>query len=79
MGEDRQPTIDGYEVIGPSDEPCTYCGERGGPVRPMQAQSGPVYLMQGRFKGVSREPLHEVCAGYWFEWYSALDIRGGQV
>ena len=38
-----------------------------------------VYLMQGLFKGVGREPLHEACAGYWFEWYSAINKRGGQV
>jgi hypothetical protein len=38
VSENRQPTIDGYEVIGLSDEPCEYCGERGGPVHPMQAQ-----------------------------------------
>ena len=78
VSENRQPTIDGYEVIGLSDEPCTYCGERGGPVHPMQAQSGPVYLMQGLFKGVGREPLHEDCAGYWFEFYSRINKRGGQ-
>ena len=77
VSENRQPTIDGYEVIGLSDEPCAYCGERGGPVHPMQAQSGPVYLMQGLFKGVGREPLHEVCAGYFFEFYSRINKRGG--
>jgi hypothetical protein len=52
------PAIDGFEVLGlEPDEPCTYCGERGG---------GPVYLMQGLFKGTGREALHQVCAGYWF-------------
>ena len=78
MSEDRQPTIDGYDVIGRSDEPCAYCGERGGPVHPMHPQSGPVYLLQGLFKGVGRESLHEVCAGYWFEWYRALNKSSGQ-
>ena len=77
LSENRQPTIDGYEVIGLSDEPCAYCGERGGPVHPMQPQSGPVYLMQGLFKGVGREPLHEACAGYFFEFYSRINKRGG--
>ena len=67
----------GYEVIGLSDEPCAYCGERGGPVHPMQPQSGPVYLMQGLFKGVGREPLHETCSGYFFEFYSRINKRGG--
>jgi hypothetical protein len=74
--ENRQPTIDGYEVISLSD---AYCGGRGGPVLPMQAQSGPVYLMQGLFKGVGREPLHETCAGYFFEFYSRINKRDGQV
>ena len=69
LSENRQPkTIDGYEVIGlEPDEPCTYCGERGG---------GPVYLMQGLFKGAGREALHEICAGYWFSWYSAVKRDG---
>ena len=72
LSENRQPkTSDGYEVIGlEPHEPCTYCGQRG---------DDPVYLMQGLFKGVGREPLHEVCAAYWFEWYSAINKRGGQV
>ena len=63
MSENRQPkTVDGYEIIGPEpDEPCAFCGERG---------DAPVYLMQALFKGVGREPLHENCAVYWFEWYS---------
>jgi hypothetical protein len=79
ISETHQPTVAGYEVIGLSDEPCTYCGKCGGPVHPMQAQSGPVYLMQGLFKGVSREPLHETCAGYWRDFYRALAAkRGGQ-
>jgi hypothetical protein len=71
LSENRQPkTIDGYEVIGlEPDEPCTYCGQRG----------APVYLMQALFKGVGREPLHEDCAGYWFEFYSRINKRGGQV
>ena len=71
LSENRQPkTIDGYEVIGLElDEPCTYCGQRG----------APVYLMQALFKGVGREPLHEDCAGYWFEFYSRINKRGGQV
>ena len=77
LSESRQPTVDGYEVIGLSDEPCTYCGERGGPVNPMQAQSGPVYLMQALFEGVGREPLHETCAGYFFEFYSRINKRDG--
>ena len=64
LTENRQPkTIDGYEVIGLEPvEPCTYCDQRG---------DAPVYLMQGLFKGVGREPLHEVCAGYFFEFYSS--------
>jgi hypothetical protein len=72
MSETPQPeTMDCYEVIGPEpDEPCTYCGQRG---------DDPVYLMQGLFKGVGREPLHETCAAYWFELYSAINKRGGQV
>ena len=71
LSENRQPkTIDGYEVIGlEPDEPCTYCAPRG----------APVYLMQALFKGVGREPLHEDCAGYWFEFYSRINKRGGQV
>jgi hypothetical protein len=69
MSEARQLTINGYEVIGLSNEPCTYCGERG---------DDPVYLMQGWFKGVGREPLHEVCAGYWLDWCSRINKRGGQ-
>ena len=71
LSENRQPkTIDGYEVIGlEPDEPCTYCGKR----------DGTIYLMQGLFKGVGREPLHEDCAGYWFEFYSRINKRGGQV
>jgi hypothetical protein len=68
MSEPLLPAIDGFEVLGlEQDEPCTYCGERGG---------GPVYLMQGLFKGAGREALHQVCAGYWFEWYSAVKRDG---
>ena len=72
MSENRQPkTVDGYEIIGlEPDEPCTYCGQRG---------DDAVYLMQGLFKGVGREPLHEACAGYWFEFYSRINKRGSQV
>jgi hypothetical protein len=51
------------------DAACEYCGQRG----------APVYLMQAMFKGVGREPLHEDCAGYWFEFYSRINKRGGQV
>ena len=60
MSETHRPkTIDGYEVIGVEpDAACEYCGQRG---------DDAVYLMQGLFKGVGREPLHEACAGYWFE------------
>ena len=43
------------------------------------ASDDAVYLMQGLFKGVGREPLHEACAGYWFEFYSRINKRGGQV
>ena len=72
MGETHRPkTIDGYEVIGlEPDAACEYCGQRG---------DDPVYLMQGLFKGVGREPLHETCAGYFFEFYSRINKRGGQV
>jgi hypothetical protein len=80
VNENHQPkTIEGYEVIGLSDESCAYCGERGGPVHPMQAQSGPVYLMQGLYKGGRREPLHEVCAGYFFEFYSRIRLGRGRL
>ena len=72
MSETHRPkTIDGYEVIGVEpNAACNYCGQRG---------DDPVYLMQGLFKGVGREPLHEDCAGYWFEFYSRINKRGGQV
>jgi hypothetical protein len=72
MSETHRPkTIEGYEVIGVEpNAACEYCGQRG---------DNPVYLMQGLFKGVGREPLHEACAGYWFEWYSAIDKRRSQV
>jgi hypothetical protein len=68
--ENRQPKpLDGYEVFGlEPDEPCTYCGERG---------DAPVYLVQGLCKGFGREPLHEVCAGYFFEFYRRIN-KGGQ-
>jgi hypothetical protein len=71
LSETHQPkAIAGYEVIGlEPDEPCTYCGNR----------DGTVYLMQGLFKGVGREPLHEDCAGYSFEFYSRINKRGGQL
>jgi hypothetical protein len=59
------PAVDGYEVICPADEPYAYCDGR----------EGPVYLMQAQFEGVGREPLHEHCARYWFEWYG----KAGQV
>ena len=64
MSENHRPkTIDGYEVIGVEpDAACEYCGQRG---------DDAVYLMQGLFKGVGREPLHEACAAYWFEFYSS--------
>jgi hypothetical protein len=72
MSETHRPkTIDGYEVIRVEpDAACEYCGQRG---------DDAVYLMQGLFKGVGREPLHEDCAGYWFEFYSRINKRGGQV
>ncbi len=72
MSETHRPkTIDGYEVIGVEpNAACEYCGQRG---------DAPVYLMQALFKGVGREPLHEECAGYWFEFYSRINKRGGQV
>ena len=74
MSETHRPkTIDGYEVIGVEpNAACEYCGQRG---------DDPVYLMQGLFKGVGREPLHEVCAGHFFEFYSRIRInkRGSPV
>ena len=72
MSETHRPkTIDGYEVIGVEpDAACEYCGQRG---------DDAVYLMQGLFKGVGREPLHEACAGYWFEFCSRINKRGSQV
>ena len=72
MSETHRPkTIDGYEVIGVEpNAACEYCGQRG---------DDPVYLMQGLFKGVGREPLHEACAAYWFEWYSTINKRRSQV
>ena len=68
--EDHRPkTIDGHEVIGLApDDPCTYCGERG----------GTVYLIRNTYIGLS-EPMHESCAGYWFEFCSRINTRGGQV
>ncbi len=67
----RPKTIDGYEVIGVEpDAACEYCGQRG---------DDAVYLMQGLFKGVGREPLHEACAAHWFKWWSAINKRGSQV
>jgi hypothetical protein len=70
LSENREPkTIDGYEVLSlETNAPCEYCGQRG---------NAPVYLMQALFKGIGREPLHEECAAYWFEWYSAINKRGG--
>ena len=72
MSETNRPkTIDGYEVIGVEpDAACEYCGQRG---------DDAVYLMQGLFKGVGREPLHEACAAHWFKWWSAINKRGSQV
>jgi hypothetical protein len=68
--EDHHPkTIGGHEVIGlVPDDPCTYCGERG----------GTIYLVCNTYKGLS-EPMHESCAGYWFEFCSRINKRGGQV
>jgi hypothetical protein len=67
----RSKTIDGYDVIRVEpNAACEYCDQRG---------DEPVYLMQGLFKGGVREPLHEACAAHWFEWYSAVNKRGGQV
>ena len=68
--EDHHPkTIDGHEVIRlePYD-PCTYCGER----------DGTIYLIRNTYKGLN-EPMHESCAGYWFEFCSRINKRGGQV
>jgi hypothetical protein len=72
MSETHRPkTIDGYEVIGVEpDAACEYCGQRG---------DDAVYLMQGLFKGVGREPLHEACAAHWFKWWNAINKRGSQV
>ena len=68
--EDHHPkTIDGHEVIGlEPDDPCTYCGKR----------DGTVYLIRNTYKGLS-EPMHESCAGYWFEFCSRINKRGDQV
>ena len=66
-------TKDGHEIIGLADNPCDYCGQGVGPPGP---QSGPVYLVRNPFNGRS-EPLHEDCAGFWFEWLGkvAKDVR----
>ena len=71
--EDRPKTKDGHEIIGLADNPCDYCGQRAGPPGP---QSDPVYLVCNPFNGRS-EPLHEDCAGFWFEWLGkvAKDVR----
>jgi hypothetical protein len=68
--EDHHPkTIGGHEIIGLApDDPCTYCGER----------DGTVYLIRNTYKGLS-EPMHESCAGYWFEFCSRINKGGGQV
>jgi len=60
-------------IIGLADNPCDYCGQGVGPPGP---QSGPVYLVCNPFNGRS-EPLHEDCAGFWFEWLGkvAKDVR----
>ena len=60
----RPKTMDGHEIIGLADNPCDYCGQGVGPPGP---QSGPVYLIRNPYNGRS-EPLHEDCAGFWFEW-----------
>jgi hypothetical protein len=60
--EGRPKTEDRYEV---TDAVCDYCGER----------DGTVYLVPNPFAGGRSEPLHEACAGHWFEW---LGKRGGQ-
>ena len=63
----RLKTIDGHEVIRlEPDDPCTYCGERG----------GTVYLIRNTYKGQS-EPMHESCAVAWFGWLRVLRERGG--
>ena len=71
--EDRPKTKDGHEIIGLADNPCDYCGQ---PVGPPGPQSGAVYLVCNPFNGRS-EPLHEDCAGFWFEWLGkvAKDVR----
>ena len=71
--EGRPKTKDGHEIIGLADNPCDYCGQRVGPPGP---QSGPVYLVCNPFNGRS-EPLHQDCAGFWFEWLGkvAKDVR----
>ena len=71
--EGRPKTKDGHEIIGLADNPCDYCGQRVGPPGP---QSGAVYLVCNPFNGRS-EPLHEDCAGFWFEWLGkvAKDVR----
>ena len=69
--ENHHPkTIDGHEVIGlEPDDPCTYLGGRA---------DHTVYLIRNTYKGLS-EPMHETCAGYWFEFCSRINKRGGQV
>jgi len=71
--EGRPKTKDGHEIIELADNPCGYCGQRVGPPGP---QSGAVYLVCNPFNGRS-EPLHEDCAGFWFEWLGkvAKDVR----
>jgi hypothetical protein len=77
-GRPKTKTKHGHKIIGLADHPCNYCDQRAGPRGP---QSGPVYWVANPFKnkfvGTNAEPLHEDCAGFWFEWLGkvAKEVR----
>jgi hypothetical protein len=51
-----------HEIIGPTNNPCDYCDTR----------DGAVILIRNPLDGGLIEPLHEPCAGHWFDWLGKI-------
>jgi hypothetical protein len=51
-----------HEIIGPTNNLCDYCDTR----------DGAVFLIRNALDGGLIEPLHEHCAGHWFDWLGKI-------
>jgi RecA-family ATPase len=54
--KETKQTYKSFQIVGPSDDPCEQCGER-----------GDVYLIRDPFRKVASNALHEKCAAAFFK------------